>query len=168
MTTWLSEKEYRQSGALSVGMTINVAFLEEIKTDFDFRSTLNQVYKKVNQRPDEPPQRIAGWLCDLRDQLETYFALEEFFGYFQQDEVSNIGVSRKAAKKTAEHETLFLQLSALIDLTEQIVYHECSSAITIENVRRDFDRFCQSLADHELDEMELIMQMFNEDIGVGD
>lgn len=168
MTTWLTEKEYRQSGAIAVGMTINVAFLEEIKTDFDFRSTLNKVYAHVNQRPDASPPEIARWLIELRDQLETYFALEEFYGYFEQDEVTNIRVSKKVAKKTEEHETLFLQLSAVIDVAEQIVYHECSGDLTIEEVRRLFDRFCEALADHEQDEMELIMQMFNEDVGVGD
>lgn len=168
MTTWLTEKEYRQSGAIAVGMTINVAFLEEIKADFDFRSTLNKVYEQVNQRPDAAPPEIARWLIELRDQLETYFALEEFYGYFEQDEVTNIGVSRKVAKKTEEHETLFLQLSAVIDVAEQIVYHECSSDLTVDEVRRQFHRFCEALADHEQDEMELIMQMFNEDIGVGD
>jgi hypothetical protein len=168
MTTWLTEKEYRQSGALSVGMTINVAFLDEIKTDFNFRTTLNRVYQNINQRPDAPPQKIAQWLCDLRDQLETYFALEEFYGYFQQDEVTNIRVSRKAAKKTAEHETLFLQLTDVVDLAEQIVYHECADETALEQVRFKFHQFCQSLADHEVDEMELIMQLFNEDLGVGD
>ena len=168
MTTWLTEKEYRQSGALSVGMTINVAFLEEIKSDFDFRSTLNEVYQQVNRRPDAAPQKIAELLIDLCDQLETYFALEEFYGYFQKDEVSNMGVSIKAAKKTAEHETLFLQLSEVVDLAQQIVYHECSSEVTLEQVRCEFHRFCEALADHEQDEMELIMQMFNEDIGCGD
>jgi len=168
MTTWLTEKEYRQSGAIAVGMTINFAFLEEIKTDFDFRSTLNKVYQQVNQRPDAAPPEIARWLIELRDQLETYFALEEFYGYFEQDAVANIGVSRKVAKKTEEHETLFLQLSEVIDVAEQIVYHECSSDLNIAEVRRQFHRFCEALADHEQDEMELIMQMFNEDIGVGD
>ena len=168
MTTWLTEKEYRQSGAMSVGMAINVAFLDEIKTDFDFRSTLNQVYKRVNQRPDAQPQKIAQWLGELRDQLQTYFALEEFYGYFEQDEVRNIRVSKKVKKKTEEHETLFLQLSEVVDVAEQIVYHECSSELTIEEVRSLFDRFCEALADHEQDEMELIMQMFNEDVGVGD
>lgn len=168
MTTWLTEKEYRQSGAIAVGMTINVAFLEEIKSDFDFRSTLNKVYQQVNQRPDAPPPEIVRWLNQLRDQLETYFALEEFYGYFEQDEVTNIRVSRMVAKKTEEHETLFLQLSQVIDVAEQIVYHECSGDITITEVRRLFHRFCEALADHEQDEMELIMQMFNEDVGVGD
>ncbi len=168
MTTWLTEKEYRQSGATAVGMTINVAFLEEIKTDFDFRSTLNKVYQQVNQRPNASAPDIARWLSQLRDQLETYFALEEFYGYLEQDEVTNIGVSKKVAKKTKEHESLFLQLSAVVDVAEQIVYHECSSDLTIIEVRSQFHRFCEALADHEQDEMELIMQMFNEDIGVGD
>lgn len=168
MTTWLTEKEYRQSGAASVGMTINVAFLEEIKSDFDFRTTLNKVYQQVNQRPDASPQKIAQWLGTLRDQLETYFALEEFYGYFQQDDVTNIGVSRKAAKTTAEHETLFLQLNDVVDLAEQIVYHQCTDDFSIDQVRDHFHQFCEALADHELAEMELIMQMFNEDLGVGD
>ena len=168
MTTWLTEKEYRQSGAIAVGMTINVAFLEEIKSDFDFRSTLNKVYQQVNRRPDVAPPEIARWLIELRDQLETYFGLEEFYGYFEQDEVSNIRISKKVAKKTEEHETLFLQLGEVIDVAEQIFYHECSSDLSITEVRRLFERFCEALADHEQDEMELIMQMFNEDIGVGD
>lgn len=168
MTTWLTEKEYRQSGAISVGMTINVAFLEEIKTDFDFRSTLNKVYQQVNQRPDPAPPEIVRWLNELGDQLETYFALEEFYGYFEQDEVTNVRVSKKVAKKTEEHETLFLQLNEVIDVAEQIVYHECSNDLTIAEVRQLLDRFCEALADHEQDEMELIMEMFNEDVGVGD
>ena len=46
MSTWLSEKEFRQSGAESAGVTINVAFLQEIKSDFSFRDVLNEVYRK--------------------------------------------------------------------------------------------------------------------------
>ena len=94
--------------------------------------------------------------------------LRSFTDTLQKDEVSNVGVSIKAAKKTAEHETLFLQLSEVVDLAQQIVYHECSSEVTLEDVRGEFHRFCEALADHEQDEMELIMQMFNEDLGCGD
>ena len=168
MTTWLTETEYNQSGARAVGMTINVAFLDEIKSDFDFRSTLEDVGQQIHRRPNCSPQQIAECLRDLRDQLETYFALEEFYGYLQQDEVTNINVSRKAKRKTAEHEMLFLTLSEIVDQAEQIVYHECSDELTIEKVRDGFDSFCESLAKHEDEEKELIMRMFNEDIGVGD
>ena len=181
MSTWLSETEYRQSGAESAGVTINVAFLQEIKTDFGFRILLNEVYQRLKPNSSEQENwdgpfankhvtsnEAADLLSDLRDELKTYFALEEFYGYFEQDEVSNIRISKKVAKKTEEHETLFLQLGEVIDVAEQIVYHECSSDLSITEVRRLFERFCEALADHEQDEMELIMQMFNEDIGVGD
>lgn len=168
MSTWLTEKEYRQSGAISVGMTINVAFLEEIKTDFDFRSTLNKIYEKVNRQPDAEPREISEWLSELRDQIETYFALEEFYGYMEKDDARNPQVGQRVSAKTAEHEKLFLQLSAVIDLAEQIVYRECSRDIGIADVREQFDEFCKCLARHEQEEMELMMRLCNEDIGVGD
>ena len=168
MSTWLTEKEYRQSGALSVGMSVNVAFLDEIKSDFDFRSTLNRTYADVNQQPDLSPREISERLGDLRDQLETYFAMEEFYGYFRQDTIDNPAISNKAKAITHEHETLYLQLSAVIDLAEQIVYHECSEDTDLSTVRRAFDDFCKDLARHEQDEMQLMMQLCNEDLGGGD
>ena len=59
MSIWFSETEFRKSGVLSLGVhmdvdheaaeadkrvTLNVAFMSEIKEDFDFRETLNNVY----------------------------------------------------------------------------------------------------------------------------
>lgn len=168
MTTWLTEKEYRQSGAAATGMSVNVAFLDEIKSDFDFRNTLNKTYSQVNQTPECTPLQMSVCLGELRDQLETYFALEEFYGYFSQDSIDNPVVSRKAKAKTTEHETLYLQLSQIIDLAEQIVYRECSDDIELSAVREQFEEFCIALAHHEQDEMELMMQLCNEDFGVGD
>lgn len=168
MSTWLTEKEYRQSGAIAAGMTINAAFMDEIKTDFDFRSMLNRSYYWINQKPDASPRLVVQWLCELRDQLETYFALEEFYGYFSQESIDNPIVNRKAQAKTLEHETLYLDLSRVIDLAEQIVYHESAEDINLDTVRAEFEKFCIALARHEQDEMELIMQFFNQDIGVGD
>ena len=56
----------------------------------------------------------------------------------------------------------------MIDLAEQIVYHESAEDINLDTVRAEFEKFCIALARHEQDEMELIMQFFNQDIGVGD
>ena len=168
MSTWLTEKEYRQSGAQAVGMSVNVAFLDEIKSDFDFRSTLNRTYAQVNQQPDLSPREISEQLGDLRDHLETYFAMEEFYGYFRQETIDNPAVSNKAKAITSEHETLYLQLSSVIDLAEQIVYRECSQDIGLSTVRRYFEDFCKALASHEQAEMQLMMQLCNEDLGGGD
>jgi len=49
---WLSEQEYRLSGAEATGVTFNVAFLLEIKSDFGFRDMLRQVQKQLCPESD--------------------------------------------------------------------------------------------------------------------
>ena len=167
MTTWLSEKEYLQSGAESAGVTINVAFLSEIKEDFGFRSLLNEVYSRL--QPSHEPvsaQEAATILSDLRDALETYFALEEFFGYFGLSTPDNPQVSQRAAKLKFEHEALFLELCAIVELAHQVLYRE--TAMTLDHIGDRFEGFCIALAQHEQSEMDLMMRQCNEDIGVGD
>jgi hypothetical protein len=179
MSTWLSEKEFRQSGAESAGITINVAFLQEIKSDFGFRDLLNDVYHQLKPVPrrevfedesgDQVPPRVAAeMLGELRDGLETYFALEEFYGYFQQAEVLNPCVSQKAFGLQSEHETLFLKLNQIVETAQQIVYHEAGPETTFDQVAEELESFCIELAQHEQAEMDLMMRLCNEDIGVGD
>ena len=61
-----------------------------------------------------------------------------------------------------------MQFNDLVETSEQIVYHECSPEITVKQLAAKLDHFCMKLADHEQNEMELMMRMCNEDIGVGD
>ena len=179
MSTWLSEKEFRQSGAESAGVTINVAFLQEIKSDFGFRDLLNTVYFQLKPGAartivdGDPEQRIsprvaAEMLGELRDGLETYFALEEFYGYFEQSAVQNPCVSQKALGLQSEHEALFLKLNQIVETVQQIVYHEAGPEITMDQVAEELESFCIQLAHHEQAEMDLMMRLCNEDFGVGD
>ena len=171
MSTWLSEKEFRQSGAESAGVTINVAFLQEIKSDFGFRDVLNEVYYKFRSPlPDAElsPRLAAELLENLRDELETYFALEEFYGYFQQSAINNPCVSKKALGLQSDHERLFLELERIVEKAQQIVYHESIPETTVDQLADELEEFCIDLAGHEQDEMELMMRLWNEDIGVGD
>ena len=177
MSTWLSEKEFRQSGAESVGVTINVAFLQEIKTDFGFRDILSETYRRLNPPLEDgddsgarkiSPREAAEALSELRDALETYFALEEFYGYFQKSAAENPNVSQKAIILQQEHERLFLQLNQIVEMAEQIVYHERGSNSTMEQVTEELEMFCVQLARHEQSEMDLMMRLCNEDFGVGD
>lgn len=178
MSTWLSEKEFRQSGAESAGVTINVAFLQEIKSDFGFRELLNDVYQQLipGSKPgvldDESagqvsPRVAAELLEELRDGLETYFSLEEFYGYFQQAAVLNPCVGQKATSLQTEHEVLFLKLNQIVEMTQQIVYHEVGPETTLTQVAEDLEAFCIDLAQHEQAEMDLMMRLCNEDIGDG-
>ena len=168
MTVWMSEKEFRQGGAEAVGVTINVAFLQEIKEDFGFRKMLNDVYQTLHRGEKVHPRIASEMLSGLRDELETYFALEEFYGYFDQSAEQNPAVSKKAYHLRSDHEKLYLQFNDIVEKSEQIVYHECPEDFTVRELCSYLDQFCMALADHEQSEMELMMRLVNEDIGVGD
>ena len=168
---WLSEKEYRLSGAEATGFTFNVAFLLEIKSDFGFRDLLLQVRSRLCPSPANDlvdARQAADLLNDLRDELETYFALEEFYGYFKHAELDNPPVSKKASRLKGEHETLYLELSRVIEMAQQLVYRECGSEVTVRTVGEAFEQFYNNLMRHEEAEMNLVMALCNEDFGVGD
>lgn len=167
MSVWLTEKEFRQSGALATGITINVAFLQEIKQEnVQLRQLIDSVAAALYMYPKLQPQAVMELFYRVREELETYFTLEEFLGYFNQAKISNPPVSTCASKLMSEHEQLFLQFNDVIELVEQIVYHETEA--TMDEVEDQFNRFRSELALHEQCEMELMMRLCNEDIGVGD
>jgi hypothetical protein len=114
------------------------------------------------------PRVAAEMLGELRDGLETYFALEEFYGYFEQSAVQNPCVSQKALGLQSEHEALFLKLNQIVEMVQQIVYHEAGPEITMDRVAEELESFCIQLAHHEQSEMDLMMRLCNEDFGVGD
>lgn len=166
MSIWLTESEFRQSGAAAMGVTLNHAFLADIKDDHvELRELVKLNRNRLGDQPVEPSQTLA-WLNELRDELETYFALEEFYGYFNHAAISNPSVSRSAKSLKTDHEKLFIQLIELIDQTEQIIYHESDS--NIDSVRIGFLQFASDFDEHEEAEMELMMRLCNEELGVGD
>jgi hypothetical protein len=171
MSLFLTEQEFERDSAEAAAISINAAFLNDIKTDFRFRDVLNEVYYKfkppVASEP-LPPRLAAALLTDLRDALETYFSLEEFYGYFSDAAVNNPCVNNKANALKEQHRTLFLSLSEILDKAEQIVYREVGPEVTVEQLGDELETFCKSLAEHEEAEMELMMRSCNEDIGVGD
>ena len=131
---WLSEQEYRLSGAEATGITFNVAFLLEIKSDFGFRDLLQQVRSQLC--PDAPtipvqPRQAAAGLKD-------------------------------------DHESLYLELSRVIEMAQQLVYQECGPEFTVVSLGHEFARFHKNLMRHEEAEMNLMMTLCNEDFGVGD
>lgn len=167
MSTWLTEAEYRTSGAVSLGLTLNTAFMQEIKEDhIEFRKLLENVLVAFSQKPLPSPKPCAELLSDLRDALESYFALEEFYGYFKSSRTANLAVSQRADKLRSEHYSLFLQLCDLVDKAEQIVYRE--SAVTPAEVAAGVREFYRAMQDHEQREMGLMMDLHNQVLGGGD
>ena len=95
------------------------------------------------------------------------FSLEETFGYFEDAISVAPHLSERADQLRGQHGELFSAVCDLVECSEQLVYGQC----TVDDMRdlavrclEFHDRFCR----HEYDENELIMQAFEEDIGVGD
>lgn len=169
MSTWLTESEFRQSGARATGVTINVAFLQEIKEDnVQLKEVLGHTISTFSCAQTLDAKTAVDQLVALQDALETHFALEEFYGYFQNALVTNPSLSPQAEAIRNEHQELFLQLNQIVEIAEQILYRECSPETTVETVTKQFDLFRAALRRHEQAENELMMRLCNEEIGVGD
>ncbi len=167
MSTWLTEAEYRTSGAAQLGLTLNTAFLQEIKEDHvEFRKLLEDVLVSFTQKDLPSAKQSVELLAQLRDALESYFALEEFYGYFKSSRTANLAVSQRAHKLRSEHQTLFVQLCDLVDRAEQVLYHE--SPTTLRDVAQGMCKFYQAMRDHEQREMSLLMELHNQVLGGGD
>jgi len=168
MSTWLTESEFRQSGARATGVTINVAFLQDIKTDnVQFKEVLSRTAIELSDSTSPDPRTTVEVLLGLQDELETHFALEEFFGYFQNAQLTNPSLSQKAETARNEHQELFLQLNDIVEIAEQVLYRECSHDISMDSVIKRFDQFLNDLENHEANETDLMMRLCNEEIGVG-
>ena len=167
MSTWLTEKEFRQSGADATGVTLNVAFFQEIKQDnLPVRQQTSRLCRMF--AGGVSPRSALDSLLDFQEDLETYFALEEFYGYFHNASIHNPVISTLAVGLKSEHESLFLQLANVIDLAEQIVYQECGPNTSITEVAELFDTFANRFDSHEQQEMDLMMRLCNEELGVAD
>ncbi len=169
MSLWLTEQEFRNDRAAASQITLNVAFLQEIKEDnVHLTSIINQLKRAFSQHVKPDPKQLVDRLNQLRDVLETHFALEEFYGYFQTARVNHSHISVKADTLRSQHETIYLEVCELVELAESALYHETDSNKALSAIVAGFHAFVQNFSDHEEQEMELMMRLCNDEIGVGD
>lgn len=151
-------------------LTINAAFLQEIKEDNrELRHLLAECAAVLGwpRAAGIELRRIAQLLGKLRDQLAMHFSLEEAYGYF--DDAIDVAprLSRQAECLRSQHPRLFVALCDLVEAAEQLLYHE-RPPLELVDLASGFARFHQQLQDHEAQEDALIVQVFNEEIGGGD
>jgi hypothetical protein len=151
-------------------LTVNAAFLQEIKEDArEFRQLLCQAVDLLgpSQMPTADLRQVADVLGRLRDQLALHFTLEEAFGYFEDALDAAPQLSQRAEALRSEHQTLFVDLCAIVDLAERMVYGRTGAEDRTE-LGRMFHRFRVDIALHESREHDLILAALNDDIGCGD
>lgn len=151
-------------------VAINAAFLQEIKDD---NRELRQLLRRAATNVSVPHLRrgqsreLVDVLSQLCDQLAMHFALEEAFGYFEDAVDIAPRLSQRADELRAEHESLFRILCDMVEHAEQVLYRESSRGV-MRGIALRFNAFHDQFQEHETRENELILEAFDEDIGVGD
>jgi iron-sulfur cluster repair protein YtfE (RIC family) len=149
-------------------LVINAAFLKEIKEDNRQLKTLWDRLLPMMSHPETAKnhwEELIVGLAELRDQLAMHFSLEEAYGYF--DDAVDIAphLSVLAESLRAQHSKLFAQIRDLADL---ILESSPESAQSIKRLIRQFSKFRTDFEHHEESELKLILQSFDDDLGVGD
>ena len=157
------------AGSLPSTLTVNAAFLQEIKEDNrELTSLLEQLAGAFASRAPSgiEPRRAVDLLSQLRDQIAMHFSLEEAYGYFEDAIAVAPQLSRVAANLRAQHQGLFRRICDLEELAEQWLYHETIDASG--RLLRGYDEFLVLFSQHEAAENELIIDSVNGDLGGGD
>ncbi|KAA1257650.1 hypothetical protein LF1_01380 [Rubripirellula obstinata] len=146
-------------------MSVNPAFLREIKdSNPDYMESVRRI-QHICHSPDDPTslcRNLVKGLDDLRDIVALQFSLEESYGYIAIGDLRDFGttetpVTRKTARTQAEHRSLYIQLSELAELAEELQYRGVEHSMLIDLSARVCD-FVDRLLTHERDEAELIEQ----------
>lgn len=146
-------------------LTVNAAFLKEIKDDNQQLKTLwDQIVPIASHRETA----INHWpslmilTAELRDQLAMHFSLEEAYGYFDEaiDTAPQLSVVAECLR--SEHGELFSQIRDLADSIAEVRIDEPESVGAY--VAR-FQDFRISFEQHEEAELKMILQAMDDDIG---
>ena len=172
MSTWITEQDFRDlrdDDSVWPSLTLNVAFLHDIKQDTEKPDEIiGELKILLSDKTLIDPAELVSLLGRLRDELETYFALEEFYGYFKQAKMIQPRVSNRAEDLRTQHEQMFLDVCELNELAESALYRETPLEQSLPAIVTGFHSFVQSFHYHEQEEFDLMMQLCNLDIGVGD
>ena len=189
MSIWLNESDLREDVAGLQQLTLNVAFLADIKQDsVRPQELIEMVQARLadtgagdNPAGDNPAddipaadirladiRRLLDDLEALRDELETHLALEEFYGYFESAELSYPQINIQADRLKSQHEILFLDLCELCELAASACYGETGTCQSMVAIRTGFHAFVRDFNRHEQEEHELMMRLCNDELGEGD
>ena len=155
---------------LTTGLSVNAAFLQEIKED---NQELRLLFRQVSRHLYKISERLLyrrelfELAVRLRDQLAMHFALEEAFGYFNDAIDTAPHLSEKAEELKADHSRLFVKICHICDAAETVL-HAPGSMSEVAAVADLFDVFAGRFHDHEARENQLILEAFDDDIGCCD
>ncbi|WP_442508092.1 hemerythrin domain-containing protein [Novipirellula sp. SH528] len=149
-------------------LAVNAAFLKDIKDD---NHHLKILVDKIGPMVSHPKIATNHWLeiidlfSEFRDQLALHFSLEEAFGYFDEAIDTSPELSTQAETLRSQHTTLFESIRHLTESASEVTADQEEK---IARLLVRYDTFLRSFAQHEEAELKLILEAFDDDIGVGD
>jgi hypothetical protein len=151
-------------------IAVNAAFLQEIKeVNEELWQCLAATGRLCEHTQWEPRtcRLLIDRLRELLDLLALHFALEEAYGYFEGPAVVDARLNQRAGRLRDEHRTLFVTLQSVVDAAEKKLVRD-NPDDAIQRIVVRFRAFQDQLREHESRENELILEAFNDDVGVGD
>ena len=155
---------------LTSTVTINAAFLEEIKEDDrELERLLAEARRTLCERSGQGVSLVdlAELFAELRQRLAVHFSLEEAFGYFEDPISAAPHLCERAQTLRGQHGDLHVEMCAIASLAEESPASTTATNV-LEHIRAKFADFDGRLQAHEGSEMRLLQQAYQEDIGVGD
>jgi hypothetical protein len=149
-------------------VTINAAFLQEIKADHEQLKELLADLRTLAGSPPALPNHAREFvdrLDQLRDQLAFHFSLEEAYGYFEDAREAAPQLDNQALRLRAQHADLFIRARDLADAAAQ---QHLQATPDWKSLAAQFFAFDEALQAHESAELNLIFAAFEEDLGGGD
>lgn len=149
-------------------LAVNAAFLKDIKDD---NRDLKILMDRISPLAQHPQIATNHWpelielFADLRDQLALHFSLEEAYGYFDDAIVTAPQLSVTAERLRAQHSELFEQIRELADKALEV---STEAGEQVVRFLERHDSFRRALETHEEEELKLILDSLDDDIGVGD
>ena len=112
------------------------------------------------------PRQVVTTLRRLQHRLAMHFTLEEAFGYGEEEMSRAPWLSIRAAELRAEHDEIFARLKAIVRTSERLLAD--GEASLLKSLCTSFENFVIDLHVHENQEADLLLSLFDDDVGVGD
>ncbi len=161
----------RQSQVSRLALAVNPAFFQEIQEDNLELRRLLACLRRIFARPHSSELMWRQWLpellAQLRDQLALHFSLEEAFGYFDEPVSVAPQLCDMAHALRDEHAVLYLNICDIAEQAEQFTYAEQPTSRRAQ-LASAFKQFDADLREHDNREAQLVLEAFDQDIGVGD
>ncbi len=147
-------------------LTINAAFLKEIKDDNnDLSNLIDATFDALNSQETHRvnSRSLFDILSQIRDYLAMHFALEDEFGYFDDAVDVPFQLSCQADILKAQHEQFYSEICHIVEAAESLLHGKPKSVVMKRKVIEAFKGFYTRFQEHEEAERELVFESFQRD-----